>query len=1855
MKRKAFITLTILCVVAVVVFAIVKLSSSLKDDAYFKVNPAFRNYISGFTSGVVSTDTKVVIKLNFDFANDTMIGKACKLDLFSFNPQIKGETFWTDKQTVEFRPAQKLPHDQTYKIDFNLFSLITVPDSLRIFKFHIITMKQGLNVEIQNVKPYDAEQGKDYKYVKIMGTVNTADFALPEKIESVISNNKNLKTTWVHDEKSKTHQFFIDSVERKQTTQQIIISWNGKPIEASQKGEINVEIPAVNDFKLTNAKAFQFPDQHIVLQFSDPLDEKQNTDGLIRLSSNFRVLLEDNEIKIYPNDILKGEVNVIIEKAITNSHSKTLDKNVSKIVVFEEIKPNVRLTGKGVIVPSTNGLIFPFEAVNLKAVKVRIVKIFENNVLQFLQVNEIDGNREIKRVGRQIFSKTVELNGEGIVDYSVWNSFSLNLEELVKTEPGAIYQVNISFSKENSAYPCSGESSKPVLKNFNDSKNDNEGDDVVDRYYYDYYDYYEDEYYSYNWDERDDPCKDSYYYNKSVSRNFIASDLGIIAKKGNDETIHVFVNDLRTTEPLSNVKIELYNFQQQLLTSENTNSDGIAVLKTSKTPAFLIAKSDKQRGYLKLNNNTALSLSMFDISGSSSDNDIKGFIYGERGVWRPGDTLFLSFILEDRTKKLPPSHPIGFTLTNPLGQITYRNVKTAGLNGFYTFACTTSPDAPTGNWNATVDIGGVKFNKTLKIETIMPNRLKILLDFGGDKLYAHQDKAISLKSVWLHGAVAQNLKADVNVSLSKMKTEFKNFKGYVFDDNSRNFSTEEYEIFNGKLNDKGEALIKPDFNFKKAAPGVLQASFQVRVFENSGAFSIDRVSIPYYPYKTYVGVKVPEGKGYNKMLRTDQTHKVNIVNVDAMGNPVNGGTVLAELYKIDWNWWWDNSGEDGASYINSYYMTPVSTEEIKLAAGKGVFNLRIDAPEWGRYFLRVTDKVSEHSCGDFIYIDYPEWENRSRTKETGAATLLTLTSDKQSYNAGDKIQITFPSSKQGRALISIEKGSKILKTYWVKTENGNTSFTFEATKDMAPNVFAHVTFIQPHAQVLNDLPIRLYGVIPINVEDKNTILKPVITMPDVLKPEQKSTISVSEENKKPMTYTLAIVDEGLLDLTRFKTPNPWAYFYAKEALGIRTWDLYDYVAGAYAGKLSRLLNIGGDEEATKAGAAKANRFKPMVRFMGPFNLDKGKINKHVVSIPNYIGSVRVMVIAGQNAAYGNAEKTVAVRNPLMILGTLPRVLGPNETVELPISVFAMESFVKNVNVEVNTNNMFKIQGDAKKSVTFTQTGDKMLNFSLKTSSAIGIGKVKIIATSGNLKATYDIEIDIRNPNPKVVDVFDFIVEPGKTINKKFKTNGIAGTNKGTVEISSIPPLNLDKRLKYLIAYPHGCIEQTTSAAFPQLFIENLVDLKNEDKNKIQVNVNAAIRKIASLQLSNGGLTYWAGANYTDDWATNYAGHFMIEASNKGYNLPSNFMDKLLKYQKKMANSWIPNTKYYNSDLIQSYRLYTLALAKSPEMGAMNRLKEQKDLSIAAKWRLAATYELAGQNKTAMKIIENLSTQITPYKELYYTYGSDIRDKAMILETLTLMKQKIKAAVLVRDLSASLASNEWMSTQTTAYALLALSQYYKAMGSNAEMKYTYKTKNINGTYTGKTFVNQADMLLKGNPADDVLEVKNNGKAIIFGRIILEGIPEPGEEKASENNLKLKISYFNLQGKKVDIAKINQGMDFIAEVSVTNPGIRGEYNELALSHIIPPGWEIHNTRMDLGNSTLKMAAYNYMDIRDDRIYLYFNLRPNETKLFQFMFNASYIGKYYLPSIYAEAMYDATINAKIPGRWVEVVQDK
>jgi alpha-2-macroglobulin len=1846
--KKVAIGLVALGIVAAGIFYFKPTTGEKPAETF--INPAFGEYISAFTSGVVSSGSTIRIVLSQPVADTSEIGEETSVKLFSFQPGISGKTMWLDDHTVEFKPDSRLQSGQVYEVNFFLSKLLPGVDSnLETFEYTFQVIPQNFEVSIQNIVPYVKTE---LKRQKIEGALTTADYASPEAIEKILGAQQEgqaLKVSWSHANDGKQHTFIVEDIARKEAATKVNISIAGKNIGVERNEEKEVEIPSLSDFKLMNAKVVQNPNQYVVLQFSDPLKEKQDLAGLIAISdlTDLDFDIHDNEIWVYPPVRQTGSKTVSVESGIRNILDYKMKDASTVDVAFEQLNPAVRFTGKGNILPASNGLILPFEAVNLKTVEVQIIKVFESNVIQFLQVNNYDGQSELRRVGKPVLKKTISLENAGVTDLGKWNRFTLDLATLINTEPGAIYQVQLAFKKKDVAWACDDgeESAATNALQFDTEETDEGGNESS--YWDSYQDYYYD--YDYDWEQRDNPCHSSYYNGeKNIRKNVLASDLGLIVKRGGDGSTRVFITDLKTTQPLAGVTLELYDFQQQIIGTASTDSEGKAVIDTKDKPFLLIAKHKNQRGYLKLFEGEALSLSNFDISGEQIQKGLKGFLYGERGVWRPGDSLYLTFILEDKLKLLPEAHPLVLELQNPQGQLVSRIVKSTGENGFYHFATKTDDDAPTGNWTAKVKVGGTEFAQQLKIETVKPNRLKINLDFGKDKITS-EDNNVSgnLKVNWLHGAPGRNLKAQFEVLLTKAETKFSRYPDFVFEDPSKDFYSESKVIFEGNTDEEGNAVVSTTLEPQANAPGMLNAVFRGKVFEESGNFSIDRFSLPFHPYKSYTGIRLPLGDKARGMLLTDTTHTVDIVTIDPDGKPVSHDGIQMAIYKLDWRWWWDNS-EESATYMSGSYASLLQEGTTRTANGKGTWKFKIKYPDWGRYLVKAYDPVSGHSTAKVVYIDWPGWAGRSRGGNEGTA-MLTFSSDKPAYNIGEKATVVIPSSGQGRALVSVENGSRVIQSYWVETQKGDTPFAFEITKEMTPNVFVHVTLLQPHAQVINDLPMRLYGVIPMQVEDPETHLEPVLQMPDVLEPGKEVVIKVSEKASRKMTYTLAVVDEGLLDLTRFKTPDAWKRFYAREALGVRTWDLYDHVMGSF-GAAERLLAIGGDfEGANKDKDAKANRFKPVVKFFGPYTLSGGS-DEIRFTMPQYIGSVKTMLVAGYEGAYGLADKATPVRKPLMVLATLPRVLGPEEKVKLPVTLFTMEKNIRNVKIEVKTSGPVEV---LQKTQNVTMNGnDLTVDFDLNVRSLLGVAKVEVTASSGSHVATDIIEIQVRNANPPVTRVQEGLLEAGKTWSTNVTPVGMAGTNSATLEISSLPPINLGQRMKYLLQYPYGCVEQTTSSVFPQLYLDQVKVLNDGERSAIQTNVRAGIDRLKSFQQRDGGFSYWPGAENADSWSTTYAGHFLVEAEAKGFYVPNEMIKRWRKYQKNKANSWRKNQEYYSSELIQAYRLYALSLAGEPEMGAMNRLREQTNLPLTASWMLAAAYAKAGQPEAAKKIISSLSISVKPYQEMSYSYGSDLRDKAIMLETLILTGDRVKGFELLKDISASMSnSNYWMSTQTVAWCLKSVGAFASAEKRGAlKFNYTYNGKDIDAS----TELPIAQVTIPvDNVKSGVLKVVSASKGSLFVRLIAEGTPARGDETEEANNLNISVSYTDSDGKPVDITKLEQGTEFIASVSVQNPGVRGNYQNMALNQIFPSGWEINNLRLDDAESRLTGDVPTYQDIRDDRVYTYFDLNAGQRKNFKVLLTASYAGTYYLPAVSCEAMYDRSVYARNKGQVVEVVK--
>jgi uncharacterized protein YfaS (alpha-2-macroglobulin family) len=1832
--------------------------------------PDFSRYIESYTTGVISKQSSIRVKLAGEVQLTHAQGEELNSKIFDFSPSIKGKAYWVDERTIEFRPDGKLDPDKKYDAEFNLGKVIKVDDEFEHFKFDFQTIKPDFSVSFIGLT---SATNSSADMMKLNGTLQTADVENQEQIEKILTANYEspVKISWQHNPATKTHKFSITGIKRATISSPIKVAWDGSGLDIDKSGNQNFDVPAIGDFKVLDIKAVQENDQYVCVQFSDPIMVGQELSGLITLGSltDAAYTIDGSVVKVYAPDRLEGSFGVVVNEGVESVFHKKIKKAYTANVFFENRLPAVTIPGKGVILPDSGKLMMPFEAVNLKKVDVTIIKIYANNVPQYFQGNGFDGGYELRQVAKPVLEKTIDLSTDKGLNLHKKNRFMLDVDKLFRAEPGAIYRVVIGFRQEYSLYNCTA-GGGGVVKSGDDSDGDDYSDgeygggntgkvsDEDDDFWSKYDNYYPD---GYEWDKRDDPCNNSYFSkDRWATRNIIASNIGLIVKRGNDNNMTIAVTNILTAEPMKGVELELLDYQKQLICKVTSDGDGMARPDMKRKPYLLVAKKGKERGYLKLDDGSSLPLSRFNVGGEQVQNGLKGFIYGERGVWRPGDSIYTTFILEDKLHTLPADHPVEFELYNPNGQLYKKLTRTSSVDGFYSFHTATETSSPTGNWSARIKVGGATFEKKIKVETIMPNRLKLKLDFGtATELTKGSGVNGKLNAQWLFGGAAQNLKAKVDAFLSSKKTSFEGFEGYEFDDPILAFNTQTQTVFDGRLNENGLADVNTDINVEKQAPGQLRANFVVKVFEPGGNFSLQQSAIDYNVYSGYVGLKTPKGSEISGMLVTDKDQVIDIADVDTKGHLFAGSrNVELELYKIQWRWWWDESGNEMSNFTQDKYNKLIKTGTVMLNNGRGKYTLRVPKADWGRYLIRIKDPETGHSTGKIIYVDWPNWSERLQNTAPTEAAMLSFTSDKTNYKVGEDATLTIPTGGDGHALISFENGSKVLKTTWIDTKKGETRYTFKVDETMAPNVFVNVTLLQRHSQTKNDLPIRMYGAIPLNVDDPETILKPVISMPDKLRPETQSAITVSEANGKAMTYTIAIVDEGLLDITNYKTPDPHEAFYAHEALGVKTWDLFDYVIGAFGGGLERILSIGGDGTGGMNKNVTVNRFKPVVKFLGPFRLDKGASQTTKFTLPQYVGSVKAMVIAGHNGGYGFAEKAVAVKKPLMILATLPRVLGPSEKVQLPVTVFAMENNIRSVTVQVQSNAFSNLGGNNTRVVNFTKPGDQLVTFDLDVKDFVGIGKVKITARSGGESTAYDVELNVRNPNPPVSRVLEKELKPGETWATPYAAVGINGTNKASLEVASIPPLNLGKRLDYLISYPHGCVEQTTSSGFPQLYLSQLLDLSPRQKAESDRNVKLTIARLNGFRAQGGGLSYWPGEGNPDEWGTNYAGHFLLAAQAKGYSLPAGMLNDWKRYQKQKAVNWSPDPRtnihgyYYYTDLVQAYRLFLLALSGSPELGAMNRLKEYQYLSTEARWRLAAAYKLAGQPEVGLRMINGLPTAVAPYNAMYGTYGSDLRDEAMILETLTILGQRQKAAGLLRSVAARLAVDSWYSTQTTAYSLVAISEYCGSNKSGSKLLFSYQANNDKANVNSSSYMWQQAIAANGGK----VTMTNSGTNRLYARLIQQGQPSSGQDVKTYVNqdiLQMRIAYTTLGGKLIDPTKLKQGSDFVAQVTIKNPGKRGRYDNMALTQIFPSGWEILNTRMLNNDEAFKSSASDYRDIRDGRVNTYFSLNENTEVTYYVMLNAAYAGKYYLPATYCEAMYYHDINALLKGQWVEVVK--
>lgn len=1836
-------------------------SCKKEDRNYVNTLTVDNPYLFSYTSGIISNQSNIKIVFASTNIPGAEVGEEVDASSLIFSPKIEGKAHWVNKNTLVFEPLKPMPPAQNYKVTLDISSLIKDAKApYHTFSFGFATREQHAGITIEGL---NIVENQNKNNINFSASIFTEDIVSKKELATCIEakiDGKLVDIVWENDLNDKTHVFSIPNIHRLDRQRSIKINLFGDKIGAPENYEIIYIVPAAGVFTMTKVSLINNLNEGIRVEFSELLDPNQDLEGFIDIegySGSLPYLIEQNTLRIFPENIATGNYVMKVSKGIKSSTGSALNKLMKEDFYINPSFPAVTLSGTGAIVPHTEGVFFPFNAIGLSAVDVEIFKVGSHNIVSLLKDNDLnEANYNMYRVGKIIKQKTITLHHVNpLKDGMEWKEFYLDLNDLIKTDPGAIYQVRIGFRQEYAINPCVDESSTDIEKAQSDKIyfKDEGGNkiSIMDNYFggIPYND-------NYTWANRENPCFPEFYNaDRFVSGNLLVSNYGITAKRGSDDLVWVSVSDLITTDPIASVTIDIYNEANDLIAQQKTDQDGIAKINLkNENPAVVVAHSGKNKGYLRLKEEDALNLSRFDIAGEQAKGDVRGFIYAERNIWKPGDSLFFNFMLQDKKATLPKEYPITMEFFDAKGQLYEKRVTNKQINGIYPLSLSTQVNDPTGTWRISIKAGENTFEKSFKIESIKPNRLKSTLVFDYTLLKKELEPfKAQIKANWLTGIPAAECKAVVELKLKDEATTFKTFPSFAFGNEFfKNNSFEAKTVFNGPLSTLGTGSFSLNISENPDVSGKLTAQFQTRIFEPSGDFSTTVEKITYHPFSSYVGIEIPLNNWGEPVLAEKKPSIIRFAVADNEGNPLKNKQISISLFKTDWYWWWDNN-----QYKNADFNTETAKETVKevilTTDSRGIATWKLTINEWGRYLLLAEDISSGHRSAQYIHSGYPD--GASDLNEKSLLSLMPVKTDKNKYKPGEKATLSFPGASEGTAIITIENGSSVLQTIRLKTIKGTNILSIPVSKEMAPNVYAYISFIQSYKTVKNDLPIRMFGICPIQVEDPSSILKPKILSKESFKPGEKISIAISEEAGKEMTYTLSVVDEGLLGITRFKTPDPHASFYSKVGLGIRTWDIYNKVLGTFVTDFGNLLAVGGDENYQSAVLNNTGtQFNSVVFSLGPFTLKKGNKINHSLTLPNYMGAVRIMVIAKNETSFGSAEKLVPVKSPLMLFASAPKTLAPGDEFSLPLNIFCTQDNINKVVITaVDELGMLK-NNTPGISLNMQGQKEKLTQISFKASNKTGIARIRIKVTSAQGSAFQIIEIPVRNPNPITYRTKSKVLKPGETWLEDLESYGQKGTRDIILESSSLSNIGLQKRLSFLLTYPYGCLEQTVSAAFSQLYLKQWVNLTPYQDKLRQKHIQSAIQEINRFQLSSGGFSYWPGNYQFDEWVTSYTGQFLLEAKSAGFIVPANTLKKWEKFQVKLIKGLDINEAWASaetSQMNQAYRLYTLALAGKAEKGAMNQMRETKSLYLSAANRLAGAYALTGNKEIAAKILTGKHTKQSSIGYVN-SYGSDLRDKAQLLESYLLSGNKNVSATLALQLGKDLSSNNWYSTHSTAYALLALSKYLGNQKAGEPAKFSFNSKETIGKWVDVQH-NEATGFTQFQDfsGKQKIQIKNTGKSTLFFQLVQSGQEEPGKVAASKKGILLNVDFKSMNGRILDPTQIPQGEDFTAEISVKHTGENPyHYQDIGLTQVFPSGWEIINERItDFNNQS--GINYDYLDIKTDRASYFFSLREKEVKKFIVKLNATFQGRYYFPAATVSDMYNHTISANTEGKRIYV----
>ncbi|MES1217034.1 MAG: MG2 domain-containing protein [Bacteroidota bacterium] len=1789
----------------------------------FFLSACKRNSINlDFTNakGEVPQLGNLIFRFSSSMVKDSMLNVWDSTDYISFEPKIAGRFRWENPDQLVFSPAEPLLPATSYKA--------TIKSAvLRFSKYN--SVKGGDDISF-----HTPDLTLDNSQITWIGENSTAAIPRLDLFFNYRINPDDLKERMRIEIDGKNAAFTMVT---KSADNKISVNFNDlKPEDKDLSAKLTID-KGLKPESGNNATADPITTSLTVpspysLAILNIEPEHDGSDGTVNVITSQQLSIEglktfvkfDPEINFSTESTDNGFIlrsdkfdveksySLTIAKGLRGKIGGILKEDYNGSVAFGELEAAINFTSsKSVYLSKKGGKNVEVQITNVPKVKLVISKIYENNLLMAQRYDYYPQETKAS------YASNNDDEYEG--DYYSDNSSDATVGDV-------IYEKEI----DTRSLPKSAGGRLLNLSEFEDRLPDFKGIyHVMIRSTKDYW------------------VKDSRYIS--------LSDLGLIAKEGQDK-IFVFTNSLKTATPVDGVNISVYAANNQLIGTGATNSEGVAEVSYSKKefngfkPAMIIAKTADDFNYLPFNN-TKVNTSRFEIGGKRNNpSGLDAFVYAERDIYRPGEKINFSIILRGNEWETPGDIPLKMKFLMPNGKElkSFRknlneegslegniDIATSAITGSYTLEVYTSNDV-------------LLASKNFSVEEFVPDRIKVNTKLDKIFLRPGESANLSINAINFFGPPAANRNYETEIQVKQKVFLPEKFIGYDFSlDNQKTFFDK--EVKEGKTDAEGNASINYAVPTIYANTGVLQTNFYTTVFDETGRPVSRAATVDIFTQDVFFGIK----REWFYYFPLNQPVKIQLTAVNKDGNTTSS-TARVEVIKHEYRTVLTKSGsyfryesqKEDKLMIENQVTVGNNTPYSYIPRSPGDYEIRIYRPGANAYVSKS-------------FYSYGSWGGNNTSFEVNNEGNIDIALDKKSYLAGENVTALFKTPFSGRMLVTMETDHVVSYQYVDVSSSRNASVDLKLTADHLPNVYITATLIKPHE--VSDIPLTVaHGFQNVKVEEKSRKIPVTIVAKKAVRSKTHQKVTVKAE---PNSYvTLAAVDNGILQVSDFKTPDPYNYFYQKKALEVTAYDLYPLL---FAEVRARLSSTGGDgdlEMNKRVNPMPAKRIKLVSYWSGIKKANGSGDVDFEFDIPQFSGELRLMAVSYKGKNFGGSDNTMTVADPIVISTALPRFLSPGDTVNVPVTLSNTTDKATTVTAGLNVEGPLKIVGGNNQSVTLNAKSEGRSIFKVVASPNIAVGKITVTVNGMGEKFTDATEISVRPPSTlqKVTGSGSIAGGSSQKINIGL-SDFIPGSTNYSLVISRSPALELGEQLRYLVQYPYGCTEQTVSAAFPQLYYGDLADLMQLNKqNKVNANTNIieAIRKIKMRQLYNGAVTLWDNEGTEDWWATIYSAHFLLEAKKAGFDIDNSLLSTMLGYISTKLKNKETIIYYYNRNQNRkiapkevAYGLYVLALAGQTNVPAMNYYKANPSiLALDSRYLLSAAYATAGDKKSFTVMLPSSFTGEESVAQTGGSYYSDIRDEAIALNALIDVDPgNAQIPIMAKHVSDKLKSRYWLSTQERAFAFLALGKL--ARGANrsdatAEIK-------MNGKVVAKADGGQwkGDMAaLKGTNIE--ITTKGNGRLYYYWQA--EGINASGAYKEEDSYLKVRRRFYDRFGNAITGNSFKQN-DLIIIGITLEKSYSGSVDNVVITDLLPAGFEIENPRTKEipGMDWIKdVATPTALDVRDDRIHFFIDAN-NIKQTYYYAVRAVSPGNYKMGPVSADAMYNGEYHSYNGAGIVRVVQ--